>query len=150
MTRAQANVLIEILSDLTIGDNTIDQPLQTVMDAYYRELIKDKGNKKTSQVKWEADKRIDLLHWKIEGAFRKIHLAEAKRIGKAIEAKQPVNEREYLISEVAKKHLNMSQQNLNQHLRNHPDVKVRTVTPRKRYLSETELTKLKQILGITQ
>ena len=148
MTRTQANVIIEILSELTIGDKTIDQPLQTVMNAYYKELIKREGSKKTSEVKWEADKRIDLLHWKIEGAFRKIHLAEVGRIGKAMEIKQPIKEKEYLISKVAKD-LNMSQQNLNQHLRNHPEVKVRTVTPRKRYLSESELNRLKMILGIT-
>ena len=148
MTRTQANVLIEILSELTIGDNTIDPPLQTVMDAYCKELIKNRGSKPTNTIKGEVDDRIDLLHWKIGGAFRKIHSAEVKRLGQTSESKQPINEKEYLIPVAAGK-LNMSPQNLNKHLKNYKDVKVRTETPRKRYLSETQLTKLKQILGIT-
>jgi hypothetical protein len=148
MNRQQVNTLLEILAGLEIGDNTVEQPLQTAMNEYYATLLKTREGKKISTIKQEFDKKVDLLRWKLGSSFRVLHSKEMAKMNNRFNDAVPKNEKEYIINEAAKM-LKMTSTNLNTHLRNHPEIKVKRVSPRKNYISETELNKLKKILGIT-
>ncbi len=148
MNRHQVNTLLEILAGLHIGDNTVEQPLDTAMKEFYSALIANSGGKPLGNVKQEFEKKVDLLRWKLCQAFQHSHKKQLALVKEKIEARPLKKEAEFTIKAAAAK-LGMTPQNLNKHLENHPEVKVRTESPRKRYISESELTKLKNILGIT-
>lgn len=148
MNRQQVNTLLEIIAGLEIGDNTVEQPLQTAMNEYYATLLKTREGKKISAIKQEFDKKVDLLRWKLGSSFRVLHSKEMAKMNNRFNDAVPKNEKEYSIAEVAEK-LKMTPQNINKHLEKHTEIKVKTVSPRKRYLTETELNKLKKILGIS-
>lgn len=148
MNRQQINTLLEILSGLEIGDNNVEQPLQTAMNNYYAILLNNREGKTISSIQQEFTKKVDLLRWKLESAFRVLHSKEMAKMNRQNKVVSPINEKEYIIKDAAKK-LKMTPQNLNEHLEKHKDIKVKTVSPRKRYLTETELNKLKQKLGIS-
>jgi hypothetical protein len=110
--------------------------------------LKANEGKPLPKIRFEFDKKAELLQWKLKSAFRQfhnehIHTIEAERI-----VKSNPNEKEYTTVEVAKL-LNMTIQNLNDKLKKPNTIKLRVESPRKRYLSESEVAKLKKLLGIT-
>jgi hypothetical protein len=148
MNRQQVNTLLEILADLRIGDNTVEQPLDTAMKDFYASLIANSEGKPLYTIQNEFDKKLDLLRWKLGQAFRNSHKKELAKVNKKLTAPPPTNEKEYTIAEVAGK-LKMTTQNLNNHLKNNPEIKVKILSPRKRYLTDSEFKKLKQKLRIS-
>jgi hypothetical protein len=148
MNRQQISTLLEILSGLEIGDNTVEQPLQTAMNNYYDTLLKNREGKTISAIEQDFTKKVDLLRWKLSSAFRVLHSKEMAKMNNRNHSIKPQNEKEYIMKTAAKM-LKMTPQNLGKHLDKHPEIKVNSVSPRKNYLSETELNKLKKILGIT-
>jgi hypothetical protein len=148
MDRQQSNNLLEIVAQLEIGDNTVDRALATAMRTFYSSLLNANDGKSLPFIRDEFDKKAELLQWKLKSAFRKCHnehiqKKEAERI-----VRVNPNEKEYTTVEVAEM-LKMTVQNLNKHLAKQKAVKVRVESPRKRYISESELEKLKKLLGIT-
>jgi hypothetical protein len=148
MDRQQANNLLEIFAQLEIDDNTVDKALSSAMKTFYNSLLKANEGKPLPKIRFEFDKKAELLQWKLKSAFRQfhnehIHTIEAERI-----VKSNPNEKEYTTVEVAKL-LNMTIQNLNDKLKKPNTIKLRVESPRKRYLSESEVAKLKKLLGIT-
>ncbi len=148
MDRQQANNLLEIFAQLEIDDNTVDKALASAMKTFYNSVLKANEGKPLPKIRFEFDKKAELLQWKLKSAFRQyhnehIHSIEAERI-----VKVNPNEKEFTIVEVAKQ-LKMTVQNLNKHLRDQKTIKVRVESPRKRYLSESEVAKFKKLLGIT-
>jgi hypothetical protein len=148
MNRQQVNTLLEILAGLEIGDNTVEHPLNTAMKEFYAALINNREGKSLPTVQREFDKKVDLLSWKLGQAFRNAHKKELAKITEKQTAPPLKNEKEYSIAKAAKD-LKMTPQNLNKHLEKHSEIKVITISPRKRYITETELNKLKQKLRIT-
>jgi hypothetical protein len=149
MNRHQVNTLFEILAGLQIGDNKVEPTLQTAMNEFYETLIANREGNKRLSVVYEIEKKVELLSWKALQALRNKHKKEMTKIEKNRNAPPPSNEKEYTIAKVAKE-LKMTPQNLNKHLEKHPEVKVKTLSPRKRYITETELNRLKKILGINK
>ena len=148
MNRQQANTLLDILAAMQIGDNTVEQTLQTAMKDFHQGVLANRGDKTLAKLRNEFDKKVDLLRWKLVSAYRECHKKEVEDITVRHQANAQKKEIEFSIADVAEK-LKMTSQNLNQHLRNNKDVIVRTESPRKRYITESELNKLKQRLGIT-
>jgi hypothetical protein len=149
MNRQQVNTLLEILAGLQIGDNTVEPTLQTAMNDFYKTLIANRNGKQLLSVKDEIENKVELLRWKVLQALRNKHKKEMVIIQKKRNAPPPKNEKEYTIAKVAEI-LDMTPQNLNKHLERHPEVNVKTLSPRKRYITETELNKLKRILKVNQ
>ena len=102
MNRQQVNTLLEILAGLQIGDNTVEQPLDTAMKNFYAALIADSEGKPLNTIQREFDKKVDLLRWKLGQAFRNSHKKQLAKVNKKLTAPAPTNEKEYLIAEVAK------------------------------------------------
>jgi hypothetical protein len=147
INQSQSQTLTELLTNLVVGDNTVDNQLQKEMNLYYKSLVTHKGKKTLPQVKFEFEKKCELLEWKLKSAFRNAHLKEVNTIQNKTKT-QPINEKRYLTSTIAKE-WNMSSQNFNRHLRENEDIKIESESNRKRYITETELTKLKKLLGRT-
>ena len=148
MTRQQANTLLDILAAMQIGDSTVEQTLQTAMKDFHQMVLANREDKTLAKVRSEFDKKVDLLRWKLVSPFRECHKKEVEDITVRHKASALKTEKEFSIADVAQM-LKMTSQNLNQHLRNNKDIMVRTETPRKRYITESELNRLKQKLGIT-
>jgi hypothetical protein len=148
MNRAQASTLTEILKAIDKDDDTIERTLELAFEVYYRDLTENIDSKKLQKIEHEFTKKLDRLSWKIENAFRRIHKANLNNLYKPKPTQVATNEKEYLITLVAKM-LDMTPQNLNNHLRKRKDIIVREKTPRKRYISESELKKLKKALKIS-
>ena len=147
MNRQQVNTLLEILAGLEVGDNTVEQPLNTAMKEFYAALMTNRESTPLPTVLKEFDKKVDLLSWKLGQAFRNAHKKELAKKTEKQTASPFKNEKEYIMKTAAKI-LKMTPQNLGKHLDKHPEIKVNKVSPRKNYLTETELNKLKMILGI--
>ena len=147
MTRQQAETLLDILAAMQIGDKTVEQTLQTAMKDFHQIVLANRGDKTLAEMRNEFDKKVDLLRWKLGSAYRECHKKEVEDRTVRHQANAQKIETEFSIADVAEK-LKMTSQNLNQHLRNNKDVIVRTESPRKRFITESELNKLKQKLGI--
>ena len=148
MNREQSNNLLEVFSQVELEDNTVDKALASAMKAFYISLLKANDGKPLPIIRDEFDKKAELLQWKLKSAYRISHnehiqKKEAERI-----VRVNPNEKEFTTLEVAEQ-LKMTVQNLNKHLAKQKAVKVRVESPRKRYISESELEKLKKLLGIT-
>jgi predicted DNA-binding protein YlxM (UPF0122 family) len=149
MNRQQVNTLLEILAGLQIGDNTVEQPLRISMKEFYATLLANREGKHVNTIQQEFDKKVDLLRWKLGQAFRYSHQKELAKTNEKQTKSSLTIEKDYSIAEVAKM-FKMTPQNLNKHLEKHSEIKVKTLSPRKRFIVESELKKVMQVLGKAQ
>lgn len=144
MTRSQAQAILDeiLVRDFTKRD--VEQGLQLAVDHYVEEILKQHPRPKLNSVQWEFDKKSENLTRTFQQALRnKLKKIRSQKETQDI-PKEMVKEEKFILSEVCKM-LEMTPQNLNHLLRNHTDIKVVEISSRKRYLTKSEIEKVKKI-----
>jgi len=144
MTKAQAEA---ILNEIHIRDANkvhIEQGLQLAVDTYVENLLKKDPKLNWSTILHQFDRKTDNLTRAFLHAMR--HKWKKIRSIKENQAipKETKTEEKFILSEVCKM-LEMTPQNLNHLLRKHTDIKVIEVSARKRYMTKSEIAKVKKI-----
>lgn len=144
MTKTEAvNILAAIHQRDTEG-YTVEQGLQLAVNSYIDDLVQHNPNLKLSNLQWDFDKKSNNLIKSFQQALRNKIKTINREITKREIPKEAPKEERIILSKVCKI-LDMSPQNLSHHLRNHPEINVIVVSPRKRYLTKSEIEKVRII-----
>ena len=142
MTKTEALAILAAIHQREINGVNIEQGLQLAVNTYVDNLLSQNQNLKIPTLKWEFEKKLNNLMTAFQHALKnKIKTINLKITPKVIETKE---EDKFILSEVCKL-LKMTPQNLNHLLRSHQEIKVIEVSARKRYLTKSEIEKLKKV-----
>jgi hypothetical protein len=142
MTKTEALAILAAIDQREIDGVNIEQGLQLAVNTYVDNLLSQNPNIKIPKLKWEFEKKSNNLITAFQHALKnKIKILNNKVVPKVIEEKE---EDKTILSEVCKI-LKVTPQNLNHLLRNHKEIKVIEVSSRKRYLTKSEIEKLKKL-----
>jgi hypothetical protein len=144
MTKTEALVILAAIQQREINGINIEQGLQLAVDSYIDNLLKENTTKTLRTIEWEFEKKLGNFETAFRHALKnKLKILRSKSDFKIIKT-EIANEEKYIISKVAEK-LEMTPQNLNSILSNHPEIKVIEVSARKRYLTKSEIEKVKRV-----
>jgi len=145
MTKKEAQLVIDLVfKHERTAIFVIEKNVQNAVDTFMNNRKKLDSTMNYYQIK----KEFELKSNSIVRMFQKAFLKKAKEtVLKEIEAKKilgVVDEKKYLIPECAIK-LNMTPQNLNAILRGHPEIEVIQLSARKRYLTKSQIEKIRKL-----
>lgn len=146
MTKDQAQLILDLIHITEPWPESIkvEKVIQSVVDNYIDNLMKDNPKLKYKDLNSATSRKTKNFIRPFEIAFSRKLRVILDEYNKTLNAKPIINEKRYIIKEVAEK-LEMTPQNLNSILRNHPEIKVIEISSRKRYLTESEIEKVKNV-----
>ncbi|NNE02571.1 MAG: hypothetical protein HKN52_05330 [Eudoraea sp.] len=146
MTKNEAQIIVDLIHKTEAFPESIvvKKEIQTVVDKYINSLLKHNPKINYSRLKSEVNRKTNNFIKPFDEAIKRKLRAVFQEHYVTPESKPESEEKRYLIKEVANL-LEMTSQNLNRHLRNHPEINVIEISSRKRYLTESEIEKLKNL-----
>jgi|SRR5690554_3001502 len=141
MKKTQANEIIGLISEFPSDELMVTQGMQSAMNNFIDSYLKENPKTSSSTMIWDFDKRAKNFTKSFKQAMRiklkEMHMQSAQNIETI-----PNNEKEYLIKEASEMLGGKSQQHINQLIKKY-NLPVRVESPRKRYISESTIEKIR-------
>ncbi|WP_242093153.1 hypothetical protein [Aestuariivivens sediminicola] len=145
MKKADVQLVVELIHSTEPFPESIsvEKVVQSTVDKYIDNLIKNDPGIKYKTIKTHTERKTNNFIRQFEIAFqRKLKKLVQEYV---IPETKPVKEEiQHLIKDAATL-LKMTPQNLNHLLRRHPEINVIEVSSRKRYLTESEIDKIRKL-----
>lgn len=141
MKKTQANEIIGLISEFPPDEVMVSQGMQTAMNNFIDSYLKENPKTSSSTMIWDFDKRAKCFTKSFKQAMR-VKLKEIHTESTQKSVPVTPDEKEYLIKEASEVLEGKSVQHINQLIKKY-NLPVRVESPRKRYITESTIKKIR-------